>query len=308
MFKLRNRYMEAEPAAEAPGEGAEALADALVPSKEPAPPQVIENWKDSLGPDLRDNPSLKDVPDVATLAKQYLDTKAMVGQSIRVPTDEAGEDAVREFAEKLLAREHLPLMRKPDPESPESLEAVYKALGRPEDASGYTPPEGADAEVFGALAPKALELGLSNAQFQKLAQAQLELTNTQIEAMTQEREASVAQVKGEWGPAFDQKVNRAMQVAEALKAPPELVEALAQGQVNGPTLRFMDTIATQLGAEGTPLAEQLGQVTAETIAELEQKISERTKRILNESMSQKEKEGLIEKNVADRQRIIDSRK
>jgi len=44
-------------------------------------------------PELRDDPSLKDINDVATLAKTYKDTKAFVGSSIRPPGPDASPEA-----------------------------------------------------------------------------------------------------------------------------------------------------------------------------------------------------------------------
>lgn len=56
------------------------------------------DWKDSLGADIKDNPSLKDIKDIGTLAKNYIDTKKMVGDSLRLPP----KDAPQEEADKML--------------------------------------------------------------------------------------------------------------------------------------------------------------------------------------------------------------
>ena len=51
------------------------------------------NWKDSLPEELKGHKGLTDVKDVGSLAQQFLDSQQMIGQSIRVPGPDAGEDA-----------------------------------------------------------------------------------------------------------------------------------------------------------------------------------------------------------------------
>ncbi len=72
-----------------------------------------DDWKDTLPDDLKTNASLLDVPDVATLAKRFIDTKAMVGNSFRVPGEDASTEDWGKFNTNLI--EKVPaLMFKPD--------------------------------------------------------------------------------------------------------------------------------------------------------------------------------------------------
>ena len=89
--------------------------------------ETISDWRSSLPDDMREAPSLKDVPDVATLAKRFLDTKSMVGNSLRMPTDDAGQEAIEAFNQKILSNPALGLMKKPDTENTEALAEVYNA-------------------------------------------------------------------------------------------------------------------------------------------------------------------------------------
>ena len=309
MSRLINRFeLMEEAGAEAAGGGSPPGETAPAPPADPTPPPVPDDWRSSLPTELRDSPSLQDVPDLQTLVKNYENTKAMVGNSVRIPTDEAGQEAIDAFTNKLLEHQNIPLMRKPDPDNPEAMAALYKSLGRPDEAAGYQLPEGVDAEAFGAMKETAHEVGLTRRQYETLAAKQAGIQQAVIQQMEEKRAASVAEVKGEWGPAFDEKVGRAAQVAEALNAPKELVEAMKNGTVNGATLRFLDTVAAQIGAEGSPLAQQIGRAEAETVSAIEQKITERIDRMINEDLSPAEHQRLIDANVRDKQRLIAARR
>ncbi len=265
MFKLKDVYMEE---AEPPSSSGDA------PPPDPAPSPPPSDWRTIFSEENRDSPSLQDVPDADTFLKNYEHTKAMVGNSVRLPTDDAGQESIDKTVAKILENRNLPLMRKPDLDNPESLVEVQKALGRPDDVSGYAVPDDVNGELFGSLSEKALELGLTKKQYEGMAAALGSQQMAEYERMQESKNAEISQVKGEWGPAFDQKVGRAAQVAEALGAPKALIDALKDGSANAEALRFMDNVATQLGTEGSQIASQVGQVTEDTVAELHQRRTE----------------------------------
>jgi len=304
MFLKKHVFMEEAGAEGIPAGGA---LPQLSPSGEGAPPLSVapDDWRSTLPPDLQASPSLKDIPDVVTLAKNYEHTKTLVGNSIRLPSAEAGQADIEAVTQKLLENGNLPLMRKPDFENPESLAEIHKALGRPEDVSGYQAPEGADAELFGTLSETALSLGLTKGQYEGLASAMTQQQQAVMEKYEQDRAAGVSQLRGEWGPAYEQKITRATQVAEALGAPGSLVEALRQGSANAEAIRFMDTIATQLGQEGSQVANQINAVTEATAADIQQRIEERTRRMIQDSsITPAERQRLIQANVADQEKLL----
>jgi hypothetical protein len=206
----------------------------------------------------------------------------MVGNSLRIPTDDAGEDAVQAFRQKILEHQNLGLMQRPDPEDVEALKDVYRALGMPEDTSGYQAPEGVDPEAFGSLATAAHELGLTKTQFENLSAKHAQLAHEQMQRVEQERQAGLSQLQGEWGLAFKEKQDRALTMVQQLGGHPALEQALANTQVDAATLRLLDTIATQMGSEGSQLASQIGQVKQQTPDELRQRRNEITQRLLNE--------------------------
>lgn len=269
-----------------------------------APAAPTGDWRAALPPELRDNPTLNDVSDIATLAKRFVDTKAMVGASVRLPTTDAGKETIEEFTAKILENPNLGLMRKPDPENPEALADVYRALGRPDAPEGYSAPEGIDAEVFGALSQTAHELGLTKQQYEKLSAAHMQMVQEKIGSITQERDQGLAQLKGEWGGAFEEKAQRSLKLVKALGGHPQLEAAMAEGQVDAATLRLLDKVATQLGGEGTQLAQQLGQVTQATTDELRQRRDELTRRLMTESLTAAEQQSLQQKILSYSEQLV----
>ncbi len=86
------------------------------------------DWRMSLPPELRENPTIKDTPSVETLAKRLVDTKSMLGNSIRVPGPDASEEDRQKFLNTLLEKD-VGLMQRPDPTNDDSVMNTVRALG-----------------------------------------------------------------------------------------------------------------------------------------------------------------------------------
>ena len=271
----------------------------------PIPAAVPDgSWRDTLPDTIRDNPSLVDTKTVGDLAQRFLDTKQMVGNSLRMPTDDAGVDSVKAFTDKILANEKLGLMRRPDPTSDEAMGAVYDSLGRPDDAEGYAAVEGADLNTFKGLSEVAHKLGLSKKQFEDLATAQVAMHQEQAAGFKAEQDAATQEVRAEWGLAFDEKVGRATTMLELTKAPQALIDAMAKGDVGADVMRWVDSIATKLGSEGAPMARDLTPVTAETTEQLRQSRDDITQRMIKENLSVAQKQDLQAKLLRVSERIM----
>jgi hypothetical protein len=155
----------------------------------------------TLPEDIRGDTSLKDIRDLAGLAKGYVNAQRMVGyDKVAIPGEKA---------------------------TPDEFNAFYTKLGRPEKPEGYKLPEVKADNVFQppkelvtGFTAKAHELGISQKQAEGLFSWYLGQGNSSIEKLNTDlattRDAGVAELKKEFGAAFDTKVNIARDAVRSL--------------------------------------------------------------------------------------------
>lgn len=152
----------------------------------------IPSWRDGIGEEYRNHPSLKDYKDLNGLAKSHINLQSMLG------------------------RDKVPLPKEDAPK--EEWDAFYSKLGRPEKPEDYgfsKPdgfPDGVAYDEAGAaeFAQFMHEQGLTKKQgaaiFEKYnAWASGKATRFAEEQALQQQEWENA-IKAEWGAAFDQNV------------------------------------------------------------------------------------------------------
>lgn len=240
-----------------------------------------ESWRDSLPDELKGDASLADVPDVATLAKNYVETKAMVGGSFRVPGEDAGAEDWDKFHSRLMTS--VPsLMFKPLADDAEGLEKVYDQMGRPAKADEYKIPEVDDkglkldmslATDFKGIAHK---YGLNQKQFNGIVE---DLTGASIVKAEEARsvvDADVKKLLDEWGPvAYEPNLKLAIVGAEKTGAPDGIVGALKSGNPPYGLTKWLHQVATTLGdGEGNPLVTDTGTGQVLTPLDAKEQMSE----------------------------------
>lgn len=227
---------------------------------------------------LRGNPAIRDFDSVEGLVKNFIDLQSHVGNSIRIPSEDAGPEAVKEFHKRL--GEKVPgLMPVPNSDDPESLETVYRQLGKPEAPDQYTIPdvgENVDHSTTEKFREVAHRHGLTQKQFEGIVK---DITTTNVQASEQSQAAHDAEMKDlrdkEWGVAFDDNFQLALDVAEQTDAPPELVEAIKGNKATAATLKWLHGIGKQMVGEGNSLTRDKGQGDGSmTPAEAQARISE----------------------------------
>jgi len=192
------------------------------------------SFLDSLPEDLRSNPSLRNFPDAATLAKSYVHAQRMIGAD-KIP----------------LPGKHA---------TPDEWRAVYRKLGAPDDAKNYEL-QGDLAFEDGALETfkqRAFEAGLTNAQANELArfysdQATSSKDNYALE-MERVREEGIQQLQREYGKAFDQKLALAQSAARTFLGGTELFDniELSDGRMLGDhpeIIKMFASLGEQIGED-----------------------------------------------------------
>jgi hypothetical protein len=235
---------------------------------------------DWLAPELREQAALKDFKDPNALAKSYLETKSLVGSSIRPPGPDAGPEAHAEFA-KRLAEKSPGIVYLPDDEKARAeVEAVvWDKLGRPKDIEGYIAVV-EDVEVdLPALRAQAKEEGLTKAQFAKRLEKVVGAARQAKEA----RQAAETELKKEWGLAYDEKVLSAKAAAMRLGVPETALANIPPSQ-----LRVWANVAKSIGGEARQVATQGANPTgALTRDEMQLQVAEMRgrKEYLNDSIN-----------------------
>lgn len=161
-------------------------------------------WLSSLPPELQTDPTIvnfKGKP-VAELAKAHVETKALVGRSIRPLGQNATAEEKKQFVEKLLQVEPA-LIYAPDGDE-EASKRLFKKLGRPDKPEDYKFDE--DAVTAAGLKPSdlralAVTAGLTQAQAAQLAKV---MVDANLEVKRQNDLAARALAE-KWGAAKEER-------------------------------------------------------------------------------------------------------
>ena len=215
-----------------------------------------QDWRASLPEDLRAHESLKDFKDPGSLAKSYIETKAMVGASMRLPGPDASAEDKAAFVAKLSERfpdsVYLP---KSDEEAAGLEKQLWEKLGRPADAKGYDLKDvdlgGVEVDV-GQLSKIAAELGMTRTQFKAFAKGLAKNQSEQATALKATQDA----LKKEWGAAYTEKLTAAAEVARKLNAPAKVVEAIKAGRLSVEEAKFYDSLVSSVGGSGRQVGDQ----------------------------------------------------
>lgn len=153
-----------------------------------------------------------------------------------------------------------------DENDAEGWKAIRARMGVPDtaDAYGLKPAEGQSDDFLKAAAPVLHKLGLSKAQAEGLNQFLTEYTGSQQKALGEQvaakTAAALAQVKSEWGAAYDQNVALSQRAARALGLEQADLEQMEASFGTAKLMQFMHKIGSMLGedrfAEGAAPAER----------------------------------------------------
>lgn len=156
------------------------------------------DWRESIPTELRGEKSLASFKDIGGLAKSYVEAQKMIGGSIRLPKEDAPAEEKTKFFRDTMSKFGLPAT------------AEQYAWKKPEGFTGEW-----DEAGVKAFLPIAHEIGLTNAQVQRLIDWQAGTSATSEKAAQAAKdkaynEAETA-LKTKWGAQFDAKITLAKQ-------------------------------------------------------------------------------------------------
>lgn len=199
------------------------------PAEQGASQTTETSWKDSLPAELKSAKSLGTINTIEDLAKSYVNSQSVIGRRF--------EDL-----------------------TPEQLDHYYKTQGRPETPDGYdlsVPEELAaniDPDLQDFYKQKAHEFGLNSEQaaglYAQVAQFEAE-KQAQAEELKQiELKEQADQLKKDFGPAFDERVELANRALNELGGEEAIAAIEELGAINNPALVKLLANAGELISEG----------------------------------------------------------
>lgn len=209
----------------APVEAAQTSVMSPAPEPVQAEPTAASSaprsWLDDLPEDLRNEPSLRHVPDAATLAKNYVNAQRLIGaDKVPVPGKSATDDEWRE---------------------------VWRKLGAPEDPQQYEleKQEYWDDHSFENFKNRAYEMGLNNKQADALSRfynEQVAAAREQFDQKTEEvRFQGEQELRQEFGQYFEERMGMAQDAARTIFGDASLFDEikLADGRLLGDDPRII---------------------------------------------------------------------
>jgi hypothetical protein len=244
----------------------------------------LPDWKSSLSEDLRDNPTIKDIPDIDTLAKNLIDAQSYIGSTIRKPKADEGKEVIDEYIGKLLSDDVTKdvLMLKPNLTG-EDGDNFFRSIGKPADPDGYTIPEfeGIDvrADFLSNAKKEAFELNLTDTQFNSYVDKRVKESVDGQKTAKEQHDLDIAGLRDELGSSFDSDINLAIDFAVKSGVPEPLKSILTSGQADSKTLKYFIGLSKNVGGEGVVIADQEGGAGNNSPTEINHRISGLQKKI-----------------------------
>lgn len=213
-----------------------------------------ENWYSSLPENVQGWDEVKNSDSPEKFFKQMGDMRSHIGQSIRIPSEDAGEEDWKAFHEKIQAK--VPgLIDAPNPEDAEALGRLYGSLGKPEKSDGYTVPEveGADMSQAEAMRDIAHKYHLTDAQFAGIASEMAQANLLANEAALADVKAGHEELQKEWGQDYNRRMSLGLNIAKLTDAPPDLIKMFENGHANAESAKWLYNLASKFKGEGANL-------------------------------------------------------
>ena len=275
----------------------------------------MENWRDNealeLPDELKTSEVLAQYETVGDALKGFVETKSMVGRSITIPTEEAGEEQWNEYYAKL--RKNAPnLIIHPDHANDEQKAEFWRMAGVPDEAKDYAPAEGFEGlsdEYVENLRGIANTAGWTKKQFQTTLTELSKEFKSQQETYNESKAADVAIVDGKLGIAKAEKLSGIKALAEQF-ADPDHPPAWLQNpdMLTAGDILMMNNIVASFTGKGPQIFKQPVKSDALMPDEIRTQQTDIRTRMMNEqySMPRQEYVRLQKKLVTLGQMLVDN--
>ena len=232
----------------------------LSPQIDPTGAAPID-WRSSLPETVRSWGEVTEAKSADQFWQDIGNMRGMVGQSVRVPSNEAGPEAWAAYAQKQNELAPGRFMVKPDRADPDQLAAYNLAIGVPGEAAGYNDIQNDsyaanEIEVAGAFKNIAHKNGLTPEQYTGFVSDYIDLLRHTDAETRAPYDKELATLKGEWGAAFDDRTGKAAGIMEKFGFPPIAIEAFKNGTADAQSMRAIYAMSEAIGTEGMNLTTQ----------------------------------------------------
>jgi hypothetical protein len=189
-----------------------AAPEATTETASPAATNEV-NFLELISEDYRSKGNIGDFKSADDLAKSYLELQKMVGNSVRLPSEDTSDEAKQEFLNKI--KDIDGVLIKGD-------EDLYNKLGRPEAPEGYDFSEVVKPEILESLPSIGTEIeefqkmahenGLTTQQAKSLVDMRLQAIDGEMQRQNEVREESERALRKQWGEDYDNRIDAANQV------------------------------------------------------------------------------------------------
>ena len=219
--------------------------------------------------EFKDDAAVNKFKEPVELVKAYKEAQSFIGQSIRVPTENAGEADVNAFREKLKTKV-------PSLVDSKDEKGLARAFGVPEKAEEYAIPEEAKftEEETKAFRERATSLGLSKKQADAVLKAELQQRTNAANAIKE----NLASIEKDWGAGTKERLEKIATVAERFGFDKEWIAGVRDGKVPLNALNPFFKMMNAIGAEGGELGKNNGFTSSKpTPEEAERQLAELSK-------------------------------
>lgn len=200
------------------------------------------NWFDSFPSEVQQWDEVKNSDGLDQFWQRITSHRKHLGQSIRIPGDDASLDDMNAFYDKL--QNKVPgLMPAPDPTDETAMKAVFEKLGVPKEATEYADIEGEEYSFSEGQLDKiralALNAGLTKSQFASLARQIGVERKAELEGLSEAQAAAQESLKKEWGLAAEDRLKETDAFLRQSGAPENLIEAMSSSDLDSNTIMWL---------------------------------------------------------------------
>ncbi len=204
-------------------------------------------WKEDLPESVQNWDEVKNSETAEKFFEQIASHRSALGQSIRIPGEDADAEVVTAFQQKLIDKVPGLVKTPSDGATEDELASWYKSIGRPEENTAYTMPElegEVSAEAITALREQAHQANLTPAQFKRLAKQVFEGQLTAAEEAKVTHAAGLGELQKKWGEAYKEKRDLAEQVRS------QYLAHIPEGDsIGAATIEALAALGKQLGGK-----------------------------------------------------------